>query len=113
MCTAHAHAHHTEEAPLAASASCGSVALDVGTGRGALVLYPAERFRGREIEISRAGEEHRVHTGVHDRLAASGARLTAIFGSLPPGEYVIWEDPTTPAGTATVRERTVAEVQMP
>lgn len=110
MCTA--HTHHTEEVPLAATVSCASVALDVGPGRGALVLYPAERFRGREIEISRSGDEHRVHTGVHDRLAASGARLTAIFGSLAPGEYVIWENTTTPAGTATVHERTVAEVPL-
>jgi hypothetical protein len=107
-----AHAHHSEERPLGATANCASVALDVGAGRGALVLYPPERFRDREIEISRAGEEHRVHTGVHDRLAASGARLTAIFGSLAPGEYVIWEDAVTPAATATVRSRAVAEVQM-
>jgi hypothetical protein len=112
MCTGHAHAPEPEESALSATASCASVALDVGPGRGALVLYPAERFRGREIEISRTGEEHRVHTGVHDRLAASGARLTAIFGSLAPGEYVIWEDAATSAGTATVRERAVAEVQM-
>lgn len=105
------HPHDTE-APLAATANCASVALDLGPGRGALVLFPAERFRGREIEISRAGDEHRIHTGVHERLAANGARLTAIFGSLAPGEYVIWEDATTPAGTATVHERAVAEVQM-
>lgn len=109
MGTAHVH---DAEAPLAPTAGCASVALDVGPGRGALVLYPPERFRGREIEISHAGDAHRVHTGVHDRLAASGTRLTAIFGSLAPGEYVIWEDVTTPAGTAIVHERAVAEVQL-
>ncbi len=107
-----AHAHPTHEAPLGETANCASVALDVGPGRGALVLYPAERFRGREIEISRMGEAHRVHTGVHDRLTANGARLTAIFGSLAPGEYVLWEDASSPAGNATVHERAVAEVQM-
>jgi len=107
-----AHPHHHEEPRLAPSADCASVALDVGPGRGALVLYPAERFRGREIEISRTGEEHRTHTGVHDRLTATGARLTAIFGSLAPGRYVIWEDATTPADTVTVHELGVAEVQI-
>ncbi len=107
-----AHLHGTKEAALTTTASCASVALDVGPGRGALVLYPTDRFRGREIEISRSGDPRRVHTGVHERLAASGARLTAIFGSLAPGEYVIWEDATTPAGSATVHERVVAEVQM-
>ena len=35
-------------------AASASVAIDVGMGRGALVIYPAERFREREIEISPA-----------------------------------------------------------
>ena len=107
-----AHAYGAEAPGLGGTASCASVALDVGPGRGALVLYPTERFRGREIEISRSGDAHRMHTGVHDRLAASGARLTAIFGSLAPGDYVIWEDATTPAGSKIVHERVVAELQM-
>ena len=87
-----------------------SVALDVGAGRGALVIYPGERFRGREIEISRRGEPRRVHTGVHERSAGSRRVLTAIFGSLPAGEYVVWEDAASPAAGVTVPERAVAEV---
>ena len=59
------------EAGIAAAPSA-SVALDIGPGRGALVIYPEARFRGREIEISRCGGDgHRVHTGVHEREASA------------------------------------------
>jgi len=71
-CDAHGHSAHglsdrdQHHGVLAPAAVSGSVAIDVGPGRGALVLYPGERFRGREIEISRVGGHgHRVHTGVH------------------------------------------------
>ncbi len=103
---------HTHGA-LAPAATCASVALDIGDGRGALVLYPSERFRGREIEISRAdGDGRRVHTGVHERHADARSRLTAIFGSLPAGEYRVWEDETTPGPVVTVADGAVAEVRL-
>jgi hypothetical protein len=89
-----------------------SIALDIGPGRGALVLYPHERFRGTEIEISPAAAARRVHTGVHERATPAGSRLTAIFGSLPVGDYVVWEDATTQAGTVTVPAGSVAELEM-
>jgi hypothetical protein len=98
---------------LAPAAACASVALDIGDGRGALVLYPSERFRGREIEISRTdGDGRRVHTGVHERRADARSMLTAIFGSLPAGQYRVWEDEQTPGPLVTVRERSVAEVAL-
>jgi hypothetical protein len=103
---------HTHGA-LAPAATCASVALDIGDGRGALVLYPSERFRGREIEISLAdGDGHRVHTGVHERHADARSMLTAIFGSLPAGEYRVWEDAQTPGPVVTVPEGAVAEVRL-
>lgn len=91
-----------------------TVALDIGAGFGALVIYPAERFTGREIEISRTpGDGRRVHTGVHERRAESGSLLTAIFGSLPAGEYVVWEDADTAAEKVTVPDGAIAEVRLP
>lgn len=103
---------HTHGA-LAPAAGSASVALDIGDGRGALVLYPSERFRGREIEISLAGGDgHRVHTGVHERRADARSMLTAIFGSLPAGEYQVWEDAQTPGPVVTVPEGAVAEVRL-
>jgi hypothetical protein len=104
---------HEHEHELAPAAPSGSVAIDVGAGRGALVLYPGERFRGREIEISRAGGSGpRVHTGVHERSTQPGSLLTAIFGSLPAGDYVVWEDATTEGPTVAVSDGAVAEVRL-
>ena len=95
------------------AAACASVALDIGAGSGALILYPGERFRGREIEISRlGGHGHRVHTGVHERTTRARSRLTAIFGSLPVGDYVVWEEAATEGPVVTVREGAVAEIEL-
>jgi hypothetical protein len=90
-----------------------TVALDIGAGRGALVIYPADRYRGREIEISRdGGDERRVHTGVHERMTADGPVLTAIFGSLQDGGYVVWADAETAGPTVSVPEGAVAELRL-
>jgi len=95
---------------LAGAARSASVTINVGPGRGALVLYPSERFRDREIEISRAdGDASRVHTGVHDRTTHERSLLTAIFGSLPAGDYVVWKDASTRGPVVTVPEGAVAE----
>ena len=102
-----------EHGTLEPAAACASVALDIGAGSGALILYPGERFRGREIEISRlGGHGHRVHTGVHERNTRARSRLTAIFGSLPVGDYVVWEDAATEGPVVTVREGAVAEIEL-
>jgi hypothetical protein len=89
-----------------------SVALDVGPGLGALVIYPAERFRGREIEIGRVdGDGRKVHTGVHERSTHTGSLLTAIFGSLPAGDYIVWDEESS-AASVTVPEGAVAELSL-
>ena len=103
-----------EHATLAPAAACASVALEIGGGRGALVLYPGERFRSREIEISLApGSGPRVHTGVHERTTGEHSLLTAIFGSLPAGDYVVWEDAATAGPVVRVPDGGVAEVTLP
>jgi hypothetical protein len=94
-------------------AASASVALDIGPGKGALVIYPHERYRGREIELSRVGDDRRrTHTGVHDRTTEAGSILTAIFGSLPAGEYVVWRGATTRGPLITVPEGQVAELEL-
>jgi hypothetical protein len=95
-------------------AAAASVALDIGAGRGALVIYPSDRFRDREIEISRVEgqEQRRVHTGVHERPTLSGTVLTAVFGSLEAGDYVVWFDEQTPGTVATVSEASVTELAL-
>ena len=102
-----------EHGTIEPAAACASVALDIGGGRGALILYPSERFRGREIEISRVdGHGHRVHTGVHERSTQAQSRLTAVFGSLPVGEYVVWEDAGTAGPVVIVSDGAVLEVTL-
>ena len=104
----------TAHGALQPAAACASVALDIGAGSGAVILYPGERFRGREIEISRlGGHGHRVHTGVHERTTQERSRLTAIFGSLPVGDYVVWEDAVTAGPAVTVSDGAIAEVTLP
>jgi hypothetical protein len=113
----HPHSHagqpHTHETGIGTPASCASVALDIGAGHGALVIYPSERFRDTEIEISRVGEARTgLHTGVHERRSAAGPMLTAIFGSLAAGEYAVWSDGEVPATTVTVPDGAVAEIEL-
>jgi hypothetical protein len=106
---------HPDEQPAAdpVPAASASVALDIGAGLGALVIYPGERFRGCEIEISRVDASGpRVHTGVHERTTQAGSALTAIFGSLPAADYVVWKDETTAGATVTVPEGRVAELTL-
>jgi len=95
------------------AASSSSVALDVGGGRGALVIYPASCYRGREIEISRTdGDGRRVHTGVHDLPTQGGSVLTAVFGSLEAAEYVVWTDETTQGPVVTVPDGSITELSL-
>ncbi len=105
--TEHGHGRpsHIHEVDIGAAASSASVALDIGGDRGALSIYSSERYRGLEIEISVADDDgHRLHTGVHTRSSSAGSTLTAIFGSLPAGQYVIRkdEDEATEGDTVTV-----------
>jgi hypothetical protein len=102
--------HHGALRP---SAPCGSLAIDVGQGHGALVIYPSPRYRDLEIEISHVGRaERRVHTGVHERTTRSESLLTAVFGSLPAGDYIVWTGATTPGPTVSVPDGGVAEVRL-
>ena len=86
-----------------------SVLVDVGGGKGALVLFLDNSFRDDEIEISHVGSPRRVHTGVLDRHTTAGVIRAAVFGSLAAGSYVVWRDADTPAGTVVVVEGRVTE----
>ncbi len=108
--TAHGGGHH---GALPASARSGSLAIDVGGGYGALVIYPSARYRDREIEISHVGNGgKRVHTGVHERTTRNESLLTAVFGSLPAGEYLVWQDAAAAGPIVSVPDGGVAEVRL-
>jgi hypothetical protein len=38
--------------------------------------------------------------------------LTAVFGSLPAGDYLVWESDTQPASTVAVRAGVVTEMRL-
>jgi hypothetical protein len=50
----------------------------------------------------------RTHNVVRRREAAGGVRYAAVFPSVAAGDYVVWRDDDTPAGTVTVRGGAVA-----
>ena len=102
-----------EVGPAMNTAASASLALDVGAEAGALVIYPAERFRGREIEISRQhGHGHRVHTGVHQRTTQAGSVLTGGLRQPPGRRTSWWESDTQPASTVAVRAGVVTEMRL-
>ena len=91
------------------AATAASLALDIGPGRGALIIYPSERYRGQEIEIVKLSDESvRTHTGVHPRSTLKGSMLTAVFGSLSPGQYLVAEG----EAAVTITEGAVTELRL-
>jgi len=90
--------------------SAGSVVLDVGPGIGALVLHTPAGLDGREIEISLVGtaETRRTHSQVRERRTPGGVSFAAVYPGLAAGDYTVWRDAATPAGTVTVEGGSVA-----
>jgi len=100
------HDHHTLDASAA-----GSVLLDIGADVGALVLSVAAKEAGREIEISPSGTEaKRTHAAVRERIVEDGSIFCIVYAGLVAGEYTIWSDASTPAGTVIVTGGTVTEL---
>jgi hypothetical protein len=81
----------------------GAVMLDIGAETGALILYTPLDLAGREIEISLdAPGARRTHASVRERPWSGGCRYAAVYDGLAAGDYTIWRDHDTPAGTVTV-----------
>jgi hypothetical protein len=81
----------------------GTVMLDLGAETGALVLYTPADLAGREIEISpHIPGALRTHASVRARPGNNGTRYAAVYAGLAAGDYTIWQDRDTPAGTVTV-----------
>jgi hypothetical protein len=89
----------------------GTVLLDIGGDTGALIIHTGPEWHRWEIEISPVGvpAEARTHAAVRERHLPRGVLHCAVYDGLPAGEYVIWRDATTPAGTVTIGGATVTE----
>jgi hypothetical protein len=95
----HPHSHEPEEAPK----NLDDLILDIGQDIGALIIRASIDRDQAEVEISPVGgEQPRTHNIVRRREAPSGAVYAAVFPSVPVGDYVVWRDAATPAGTVTV-----------
>jgi hypothetical protein len=94
------HDHHHANGPTGA----GSVVLELGGEIGVLVLHAPAELHGQEIEISKSAAEdfRRTHSLVRERQTSSGVSFAAVYPGVPAGEYTIWRDPDTPAGTVTI-----------
>jgi hypothetical protein len=104
-----AHAHAREQAP----DHLDNLILDIGADTGALVINAAIDRDQAEVEISPVGgEQKRTHNIVRRRDAPSGVVYAAVFPAVPAGEYVVWADATTPAGTVTVHGGRVASFRL-
>ncbi len=89
------------------------VLVEVGDGKGALVLLLDGSFAGREIEISPAGSARRVHTGVLPRHTPAGPVLAAVFGSLREGPYDVWDVADSRLAEVVVASGRVTEWRSP
>ena len=83
-----------------------SVILEIGGTIGALILETDAEHLGREIEISRIPrsdepELSRTHSMVRERHTEPPT-YHAVYPDLQEGEYIIWRDQDTPAGTVTI-----------
>jgi hypothetical protein len=104
--------HETEYVP--GPSSAGSVVLDLGPGIGALILDTPAELAGREIEISpvRDGASaRRAHSLVRERRTGAGTQYAAVYPDLAVGDYTIWADAVTPAGTFTIDSGQVTRYQ--
>ncbi len=103
----HNHDHHDHPHPheeYAARSHPELVVLEIGDDLGAVIVYTDPELHGKEIEISRSGEDaRRSHKDVLERRQAGAPSFTAVFDKVEAGAYSLWVD-----DVARVREVVVA-----
>jgi hypothetical protein len=103
------HAHAPEQVP----ENVDNLILDIGADTGALVIHAAVDRDLAEIEVSPVGSDQaRTHNIVRRREAVSGPVYAAVFPALVAGDYVVWGDAATPAGTVIVHGGRVASFRL-
>jgi hypothetical protein len=89
------------------------VVLDIGEGIGALALYCPADLNGTEIEISQPGAP-RTHSLVRERrIGAAAPVYAAVYPGLPAGDYTIWREDDTPAGSFQIKGGEVTTFEWP
>jgi hypothetical protein len=93
--------------------STDNLLLDIGGDTGALVIAAAAGRDQAEVEISPAAGGLRTHNVVRRRtVPGGGAVYAAVFPALAEGDYDVWRDAVTRAGTVPVRGGEVASFRL-
>ncbi len=81
----------------------GSVVLDIGGDVGALIIITPPRMAGEEIHVSPVHDPAgRTHSLVRERRLGPASCHAAVYPALPAGDYTIWRDAGSPAGTVRI-----------
>ncbi len=110
-----ASGRRSEEVPAGPSGE-GTVVVDVGGERGALVVWVPSALDGTELEVRRRGTSWLgEHTAVRPRRLRDGTCFAAMFGSLDAGCYElrVRGTETAPRVEARVAGGTIAEATWP
>ena len=91
----------TESSP--GSSGPGSVVLDIGDDVGALIIISPAALAGEEIHVSPVHDPAgRTHAVVRERRLGGTSSHAALYPALPAGDYTIWRDVGSPAGTVRI-----------
>jgi len=105
----HAAGHPHQHAP----DSADNLLLDIGADTVALVIHAAAGRDQAEVEISAGGGgQPRTHNVVRRRQTPGRTVYAAVFPALPAGEYDVWRDAVTRAGTVLVHGGQVASFRL-
>lgn len=88
--------------------------LDIGGDIGALVIHTGAQYCEREIEISPGAgpDTPRSHNVVHARRNRERTAYTAVFPSVPAGDYTVWHPDGAPHATVTVHGGQVSLLEL-
>ena len=87
------------------------VVLEIGGELGALVVYTDPELHGREIEISRRGDDdRRSHKDVLERSRGGGPAFAAVFDRIEEGTYTLWVDGAARARDVAIQGGSVTEL---
>jgi hypothetical protein len=87
-----------------------AVVLDIGEDVGALIIYTPPDWLGREIEMSPQGTTKRTHTDVVERHWNGQTLFTAVFQTVPIGDYTLWDAAPGQPGVVAIVGGTITEL---
>jgi hypothetical protein len=89
------------------------VALDIGSGVGALVVHATREALGREVEVSPVRSPFtRRHADVHERHVPGGGVVhAAVIDGLVEGEYHVWTGAPVALGRVRIADGCVTDVE--